>query len=77
MKYTTKAKICIIVGIGLIVFVASLTGLPFMKSDSAMQQISHENSKKLESAEEKMFHVIEQERAELHFKEAGGKIKYP
>jgi hypothetical protein len=75
MKYTTKAKIGIIIGIGLIVFVASLLGLPFRESDSKMQKISYENAK-LEEAEEKMLDVIVQQKAEIESK-IGGKINFP
>lgn len=76
MQYTTKTKIAIIVGIGLIVFVASLLELPFMNSDSAMQKVSHESIKKLEEPEEKMHDFIVQEKTELESK-IGGKIKFP
>jgi hypothetical protein len=75
MKYTTKAKIGIIIGIGLIVFVASLLGLPFREFDSKMQKISYENAK-LEEAEEKMLDVIVQQKAEIESK-IGGKINFP
>jgi hypothetical protein len=76
MQYTVKAKICTVVGIGLIVFVASLVGLPFADSESNEKKISYENTKKLHDSEQKMFDVIAQEKAEIESK-IGGKINFP
>lgn len=72
MKYSLKAKIGIIAGIGLIVFTVSLLGLPFSDSQNAMQKATLSSIKKVESSEEKMLDVIAQERAELEWK-IGGK----
>ena len=76
MQYSNKAKITTIIGIGLIVFVASMVGLPFMNSDSAMKKASHENIKKLEGSEKKLLNVITQEKTELESK-IGGRINFP
>ena len=76
MQYTVKAKICTVVGIGLIVFVASLVGLPFADSDSNVKKISYENAKKIDDSEQKMLDVIAQEKAEIESK-IGGKINFP
>lgn len=76
MKYTTKSRIAIVAGVCLIVFVASLIGLPFTYSDSTVQKISHENIEKLEESEVKMLGVIAQEKAELESK-ISGKLAFP
>lgn len=65
MKYQTKTKICIVAGIALIVFVASLVNLPFMNSDSAVQKVTQKNFDKLESSEDKMQSFMKHEKAEL------------
>jgi len=76
MQYTNKTKIATVIGIGLIVFVASLVGLPFISSESTVQKITHEPINKLEESEEKMLDVIMQERSEFESK-IGGKLKMP
>lgn len=76
MEYGNKAKITTVIGIGLIVFVASMVGLPFMNSDSAVQKISDANIKKLEGSEKKLLNVITQEKTELESK-IGGKLNFP
>lgn len=76
MRYTVKAKICTVIGIGLIVFVASLVGLPFSESESNVKKISYENAKKLDDSEQRMLDVIAQEKAALESK-IGGKINFP
>ncbi|MBM2852194.1 MAG: hypothetical protein HW420_741, partial [Candidatus Nitrosotenuis sp.] len=63
-------------GIGLIISVASMVGLPFINSDSSVQKISHDNIKKLEESEEKILDFTVQEKTELESK-MGGKIKFP
>ena len=65
MKYQTKAKICIVMGIGLIVFVASLVNLPFMHSDSAVQKITQKNISKLEDSEQRLTGFMQHEKSEL------------
>lgn len=65
MKYQTKAKVCIVAGIALIVFVASLVNLPFVNSDSAVQKITQKRFDKMESSEEKLQGFMKHERAEL------------
>ena len=74
MKYSRKAKLGIIIGIGLIVFTVSLLGLPFSESQNAMQKITHTSIEKVESSEAKMLDVIAQEKAELEWK-IGGKLQ--
>ncbi|MBI5697952.1 MAG: hypothetical protein HZC29_05625 [Thaumarchaeota archaeon] len=74
MEYSKKAKITIILGIGLIAFVASLVSLPFLESGNGVQQISQSSIKKVDDSEAKMLDVIAQEKAELEWK-IGGKLK--
>ena len=74
MKYSRKAKLGIIIGIGLIVFTVSLLGLPFSESQNAMQKVTHTSIEKVESSEAKMLDVIAQEKAELEWK-IGGKLQ--
>jgi len=76
VQYTNKVKITTVIGIGLIVFVASLVGLPFMDSESDVQKITNEPINKLEESEEKMLDVIMQEKSELESK-IGGKFQLP
>lgn len=76
MQSTNKTKIAIIVGISLIISVASMVGLPFINSDSSMQKISQDNIKKLEESEEKILDFTVREKTELESK-IGGKIKLP
>jgi hypothetical protein len=76
MKSTNKTRIAIIVGVCIIISVASMVGLPFMNSDSAMQKISHEGIGKLEQSEEKMLGFITHEKTELETK-MGEKTKFP
>ncbi len=73
MKYSLKAKIGIIVGIGLIMFTVSLLSLPFSDSN-AIQKTTQTSIDKVESSEAKMLDVIAQERAELEWK-IGGKLQ--
>jgi len=74
MKYSLKAKVGIIVGMGLIVFTMSLLGLPFSESQNAIQKATQISIEKAESSEAKMLDVIAQERAELEWK-IGGKLQ--
>lgn len=76
MWSTNKTKIGIIVGFGLIVFVASMVWLPFMNSSSTVQKVSHDNVKKLEESEEKILDFTVHEKTELESK-MGGKINLP
>ena len=76
MDHANKTKIAVVVGICLIVTVASLVGLPFMNSSSSVEKISHETMKKLESSEERMLRFTAQEKAILESK-FGGKLKSP
>lgn len=74
MKHSIKTKIAIISGIGIIVFVASLVGLPFFETNNNIQKTTQSSIKKVESSEEKLLDVIAQEKAELEWK-IGGKLK--
>ena len=76
MQPASKTKIAVIVGIGLIIFVASMMGLPFINSDSSIQKISYDNIKKLDESEEKILDFTVREKTELGSK-LGGKIKFP
>jgi hypothetical protein len=76
MQFVNKARIATVVGIGIIIFVASLLGLPFMNSDSSVQKASQENIKKVDESEEKMLDFIAHEKAELESK-IHGKINLP
>jgi hypothetical protein len=73
VKYSLKAKIGIIVGIGLIVFTVSLLSLPFSDSN-VIQKTTQTSIDRVESSEAKMLDVIAQERAELEWK-IGGKLQ--
>lgn len=74
MKHSIKTKIAIISGIGIIVFVASLVGLPFFETNNNIQKTTQSSIKKVESSEEKLLDVIAQEKAELEWK-IGEKLK--
>lgn len=71
MKYSLKAKIGIVIGMGLIVFTVSLLSLPFSDSQNVVQKATHTSIEKVESSEAKMLDVIAQERAELEWKIGG------
>lgn len=73
MKYSLKAKIGIIVGIGLIMFTVSLLSLPFSDSN-VIQKTTQTSIDRVESSEAKMLDVIAQERAEIEWK-IGGKLQ--
>ena len=74
MKHSIKTKIAIISGIGIIVFVASLVGLPFFETNNNIQKTTQSSIKKAEISEEKLLDVIAQEKAELEWK-IGRKLK--
>jgi hypothetical protein len=74
MKHSTKTKLGIILGVGLIVFVLSLLALPFSESDNAVQKTAQKSITKMESAETKMMNLIHHEKSELEWK-IGGKIQ--
>lgn len=76
MRYSTKTKIAMISGIGIIVFVASLVGLPFMDSSVDVQKIAHDATASDDDAERKMLDLISHEKAEFEMK-VGGKLKIP
>lgn len=73
MQHADKAKIGVVVGISLIVLVASLVWLPFMDSNSAVQKVSHNSIKKMEESEEKLLGFASHEKAEMESK-IGGKL---
>lgn len=74
MNHSIKTKIAIISGIGIIVFVASLVGLPFFEANNTIQKATQSSIDKVEISEEKLLGVIAQEKAELEWK-IGGKLK--
>ena len=69
---STKTKIGIIVGITIIVGTGLFMGLPFLNSESNLQNLPHEDIK-LQESEKKMLEFIEQQKAELEYK-IGGKL---
>ncbi|MFN3654937.1 MAG: hypothetical protein ACK4TO_06375 [Candidatus Nitrosotenuis sp.] len=74
MQYSTKSKIATVIGIGIIISVASLFALPFMDTSSGVQKIPQESMQKVESAEQKLLNVIADEKSELSWKLNG---KFP
>ncbi len=76
MQPPNKTRIALIVGICLIISVASLVGLPFMNSQSSVQKVSHETIRNLDASEEKILGFTAQEKTELELK-LGGKLKSP
>jgi hypothetical protein len=74
MQHSTKTKIATGIGIGIIVAVASMFGLPFVDTSGGVQKIPQENIQKVEGAEQKLLNVIAHEKAELEWKLNG---KYP
>ena len=67
-----KTKIGIIAGITIIVGTGLFMGLPFLNSESNIQNLPHEDVK-LQESEKKMLEFIEQQKAELEYK-IGGKL---
>lgn len=76
MQPANKTRIALVIGIVLIVSVASLVWLPFMNSQPPVQKVSQETIKKLEASEEKILGFVSHEKTELESK-MGGKIKIP
>jgi hypothetical protein len=76
MQSVNKARIATVVGIGIIVFVASLVGLPFMSSDSGIQKTAQKSINKVDDSEEKLLDFIQHEKAELESK-VHGKVNFP
>ncbi len=68
MEHSIKTKIAIVSGIGIIVFVASLVGLPFFDVSNNVKKSTQNSISKVESSEAKMLNVIAQEREELELK---------
>jgi hypothetical protein len=68
MQYVTKSRICIIIGIGLIVFVASLVRLPFMSEGQGLQKAPEQSMGKLEKSEDRLLGFIAHEKDEMHSK---------
>ncbi len=68
MEHSIKTKIAIVSGIGIIVFVASLVGLPFFDVNNNVKKSTQNSISKVESSEAKMLNVIAQEREELELK---------
>ena len=75
MALVNKTKISIVIGISLIIAVASMLGIPFAEQGKTIKK-TQETIKKYEESEEAMLSFIKQEKAELESK-IGGKIKIP
>ncbi|MDX1532948.1 MAG: hypothetical protein R3230_01935 [Nitrosopumilaceae archaeon] len=69
---STKTKVGIIVGITIIVGTGLFMGLPFLNSETNLQNLPHEDVK-LQESEQRMLEFIEQQKAELEYK-IGGKL---
>lgn len=65
MQSEHKTKIAIVLGMALIVFVASLMSLPFTKPDAGVQRIPENSIKKMEASEEKILKFMAHEKNEL------------
>lgn len=65
MKYSLKAKIGIVAGIVIIVFVVSLLGLPFSNTHNVVQKATQNSFNEVNDSESKMLGVIAKEKAEL------------
>lgn len=74
MEHANKTRLALIIGIFLIVSVASLVVLPFMNSSPPVQKVSQETIKKIESSEERILGFTAQEKTELESK-IGGKLQ--
>ena len=74
MPYGKKAKLGIIIGMSIIVSVASMMSLPFVSSESSTKASYQKSMKDFQESEEKMLDFIEQEKTELESK-ISGKIK--
>ncbi len=70
-----KTKISIVIGISLIIAVASMMAIPFTEQGTTVKQ-TKQVINKYEESEKMMLSLIEQEKAELESK-IGGKIKIP
>jgi len=76
MRFSRKTKLGIVIGISIIVSVASMTSLPFTNSESSTKANYQKSMKNFHTSEEKMLDFIAQEKTELESK-IGGKIKLP
>jgi uncharacterized membrane protein len=75
MALINKTKISIIIGIFLIIAVASMMAIPFTEQGTTVKQ-TQEALSQYEESEKIMLSFIEKEKAELESK-IGGKIKVP
>lgn len=75
MVLIDKTKISIIIGISLIIAVASMMGIPFAEQGTTIKK-TQETIKKYDQSEKVMLNFIEKEKAEFESK-IGGKIKLP
>lgn len=75
MALINKTKISIIIGISLIIAVASMMAIPFTEQGTTVKQ-TQEAISQYEESEKIMLSFIEKEKAELESK-IGGKIKVP
>ena len=67
-----KTKAGILLGVTIIVGTGLFMGLPFLNSESNLQNLPHEDVK-LQESEQRMLEFIEEQKAELEYK-IGGKI---
>ncbi len=75
MVSISRTRIGIIIGLSLIIAVASMMGIPFMEQGMTMKK-TQQSIKNFEKSEEIMLNFIEQEKAELESK-IGGKLNIP
>ena len=76
MQFSSKTKVGIIIGISIIVSLASMISIPLMESESTAKVNYQKSMKKVQASEEKLLGFIAQEKTELESK-IGGKIKLP
>jgi len=76
MPFSRKTMLGIVIGISLIVSVASMTSLPLTNSESSTKANYQKSMKDFHASEEKMLDFIAQEKTELESK-IGGEFKLP
>ncbi len=76
MSFSRKTKLGIVIGISIIVSVASMMSLPFINSESSTKVNYQKSMNNFQESEEKLLDFIAQEKTELESK-IGGKIKLP
>ena len=76
MPFSRKTMLGIVIGMSIIVSVASLMSLPFTNSESSTKANYQKSMNDFQASEEKMLDFIAQEKMELESK-IGGKLKLP